>query len=83
MQAVQCGQGSLAPVAFWSHHPGAARASTTTLLVAPGDPGGDAAGGHGGPTAACQSIASFVREARPEQQQALWHAVFSQVRKAP
>ena len=81
-EAVQRGCGSLDPMAFWAHHPGAVRPSTTTLLVAPGDPrGGDTgvAGAHGNPVAACRSIATFVREARPEQQQPVWRAVGQQL----
>ena len=69
---VRGGRGSPAPVAEWNGGMGRGRGP---WLVSPGDPGGEVVGGHGIPIAACRSIASFVRDARPEQQQALWHRV--------
>eukprot|EP01052_Picozoa_sp_SAG31_P019708 SAG31_NODE_1449_length_8308_cov_2.319893_4_plen_518_part_00 len=70
--AVRFGRGSHAPVTFWS-------LGRRTWLVSPGDPGGEVGensvgqGIHSDPIAACRCLASFVREARPEQQQKLWH----------
>jgi len=84
-EAVARGRGSADPVAFHSLRPDGS--ATRTLLVAPGDVGGaEGAEGAEGAAAqqggsACKTIASFVRDARPEQQDALWREVGERLRE--